>query len=266
MNAVYVTGDVHGHVAKLRGLLRRSALIGEHDEWIGADARLWFVGDLVNHGPDGVGAIELVMTLQAQAAETGGMVETLLGNHDVLLLAAALLGDQPAPGANKTFRDIWQESGGVDSDLARLMDTHIQWLCSRAVMAREADNLIIHADAPFYANLGGSIAQANAAIADLLRDEDPARWARLLDVFGEHGAFVAAVGGSDEADAFLRRFGGERIVHGHTPISKMTGQPPESVVEPLLYADGRCLDVDAGMYLGGPGFVYRLAEAGDGRL
>jgi hypothetical protein len=260
MTAVHVTGDVHGHADKLRGLLRRCELIDDNDDWTGGDSRLWFVGDLVNHGPDGIGAIELVMRLQAQAAESGGMVDTLLGNHDVVLLGAARLGDRDAPGANRSFGDIWGESGGEANDLERLTESHVAWLCSRPLIAHEGDYLLLHADAPFYAHHGGSIAEANAAIAEILHGEDPTRWARLLEAFGEHGAFVAPVGGSDAADAFLRRFGGERIVHGHTPVSKMTGQPPETVVEPLLYAGGRCLDVDAGMYLGGPGFVYRLAR------
>lgn len=259
MTAVHVTGDVHGHVDKLRGLLRRCALIDDNDDWTGAESRLWFVGDLVNHGPNGVGAIDLVMRLQRQAAAAGGMVDTLLGNHDVVLLGATRLGDRQAPGANKTFRQIWRESGGVPEDLDRLTDAHVAWLCGRPVMAHEGDCLLLHADAPFYAHHGGSIAETNAAIAAIVQGEEPARWARLLEVFGEHGAFVAAVGGSEAADAFLRRFGGERIVHGHTPVSKMTGHPPETVVEPLLYAGGRCLDVDAGMYLGGPGFVCQMA-------
>ncbi len=263
MSAVHVTGDVHGHVEKLRGLLRRSELIDDEANWTGADNRLWFVGDLVNHGPDGVGAIELVMKLQAQAADAGGMVESLIGNHDVVLLGAARLGNQEAPGSGKTFHEIWEESGGAAQDLERLTDEHVAWLCRRPLMAREGGHLLLHADAPFYARFGGSIAETNGAIADLLCGDDTARWAHLLEAFGEHGAFVAAVGGNDEADAFLRRFGGEQIVHGHTPISKMTGQPAETVTEPLFYAGDRCLDVDAGMYLGGPGFVCCLTE-GDG--
>jgi hypothetical protein len=29
---------------------------------------------------------------------------------------------------------------------------------------------------------------------------------------------------------------------------------PEEVTEPLVYADGLCVNIDSGMYLGGPGF------------
>jgi hypothetical protein len=95
-------------------------------------------------------------------------------------------------------------------------------------------------------------------LTGLVKSEDPASWFRLLEEFNEHQAFVDAATGADRAGAFLRHFGGEQIVHGHTPISKMTGQPAEAVREPLLYAGGHCLDVDPGMYLGGPGFVCQL--------
>ena len=62
----------------------------------GRDARLWLVGDLVDRGPDGVGVIELVRRLQRE-----GDVHCLLGNHELLLLAARRFPDVDAgdPGA-----------------------------------------------------------------------------------------------------------------------------------------------------------------------
>jgi hypothetical protein len=80
------------------------------------------------------------------------------------------------------------------------------------------------------------------------------RLGHLLDVFSEHNAFIDR---TDLAQSFLHTFGGERIVHGHTPITKVTGQPPEEVTDPYVYADGLCVNVDQCLYRGGPGFVYR---------
>ena len=37
MSAVQVTGDVHGHVAKLRELLCRAGLIDSEANWIGGN-------------------------------------------------------------------------------------------------------------------------------------------------------------------------------------------------------------------------------------
>ena len=53
----FVVGDVHGHVEPLVRLLRDAGLVDERIAWSGADARLWFIGDLVDRGPDGVGAL-----------------------------------------------------------------------------------------------------------------------------------------------------------------------------------------------------------------
>lgn len=260
MSAVHVIGDVHGQLEKLRDLLRGAELIRKDTDetWNGGESILWLMGDLVNHGPDGIGAVELVMCLQQQAARAGGSVQVLLGNHDALLLAAHRFGTRPIPGQDQTFRDHWQESGGQAADLERITPDHVRWLSSLPAMARDGDHLLAHADALLYTNYGRSIAEVNLAIAALLRSDDAASWFRLLEEFTEHQTFVDAATGADRLEAFLRHFGGRQLVHGHTPVTTMTGQPPEAVREPLLYAAGHCLDVDPGMYLGGPGFVCRL--------
>jgi hypothetical protein len=262
VSAVHVIGDVHGQLEKLRDLLRGAELIGKdkdgNETWSDGESSLWLMGDLVNHGPDGIGAVELVMRLQRQATRAGGRVQVLLGNHDALLLAAHRFGTRPIPGQDETFRDHWQESGGQLADLERITPDHVRWLSSLPAMAREGDHLLAHADAFLYTRHGESIAQVNQAISELLQSDDTASWFQLLEEFNEHQAFVDATTGAERAGAFLRHFGGVQLVHGHTPISKMTGQPPEAVREPLLYASGQCVDVDPGMYLGGPGFVCRL--------
>ena len=258
MSSVYVIGDVHGQLEKLRVLLHGAELIDKTETWSGGDNTLWFMGDLVDHGPDGIGVVELVMRLQQQAARAGGRVQVLLGNHDVLLLASHRFGTRPIPGQGETFRDLWQESGGREADLERITPHHVRWLSSLPAMAREGDYLLAHADALFYTSYGQSTAQVNQAINALLQSDDAAGWLRLLEEFGEHRAFVDTTTGADRASAFLDYFGGRQLVHGHTPVTKLTGQPAEAVREPLLYAGGLCLDVDPGMYLGGPGFVCRL--------
>ena len=262
MSAVHVIGDVHGQLEKLRDLLRTAELIckdkDQNETWSGGESILWLMGDLVNHGPDGIGAVELVMRLQQEAAGAGGHVQVLLGNHDVLLLAAHRFGTRPIPGQAETFRHHWHESGGQEADLERITPDHVRWLSSLPAMARQGDHLLAHADALLYTHYGQSIAEVNQAMTALLQNDDAASWFQLLEEFNEHQAFVDAATGAERARVFLRHFGGEQIVHGHTPISKMTGQPPEAVRETLLYAGGHCLDIDPGMYLGGPGFVCRL--------
>jgi hypothetical protein len=260
---IYVIGDVHGQLEKLTGLLRGAGLIGPARKWTGGDSTLWLIGDLVDRGPDGVAVIELAMRLQREAAAAGGRVGVLFGNHDGLLVAAYRFGATPGTGPNGNFLAEWQANGGEAGDLARLSDEQVAWLTSLPAMTREGDRLLVHADAIFYTRYGWTIDAVNRAFASVLRSDDAAAWDCLLAAFAEHRAFIGGESGIARAAAFLRRYGGGQIVHGHSPISSITRQPPATVTGALIYATGLCVDVDGGMYRGGPGFVYRLPREGE---
>ena len=64
--------------------------------------------------------------------------------------------------------------------------------------------------------------------------------------------------GRKRAEQLLALFGGELLVHGHTPIPYARQIEAENVTEAWRYAGDRCLNVDGGMYMGSPGFVHRL--------
>lgn len=256
---VHVIGDIHGQYDHFVSLLHGTGLIDRDLRWSGGESTLWLIGDLVDRGPDGNAVIALAMRLQRDAAAAGGAVKALIGNHDILLLAAWHFGDWPGKRRTESFEAIWQRNGGKLEDLARLERAQVAWLSDLPAMARSGPYLLTHGDTMLYTRYGSSVAEVNAAFSDLLHGVDPVAWYRLLSEFSEHRVFTGATGPA-RARQFLRHFGGERVVHGHTPISRITGEPAEQVGEPLVYADGLCIDVDGGMYLGGPGFVYNLPE------
>lgn len=257
MSASFLIGDVHGHLDTLLGLLGGVGLIGPDRTWTGGDSTLWFMGDLCDRGPDGIGVIDLVMRLQTEAQATGGMVESLLGNHDVLLLAADRFARNRADRQGQAFYSGWKRNGGEDRDLQWLSGEHVRWLSTRPALALQGDVLLLHADSPLYLRYGASIPAVNQALAELLHGSDARRWHELLSAFSEHRAFIAAPDGEERAAEVLRRFEGARLVHGHSPISNITRQDPATVLGPLVYGHGRCTDIDGGIYLGGPGFVYQ---------
>jgi hypothetical protein len=255
---VYIIGDVHGQYRKLLGLLRDAGLIDGNQAWAGGPASLWFLGDFCDRGPDGIGVVDLVMRLQAEATEAGGQVGALLGNHEVLILAAAHFGS-PLTGQGAVFMFEWQRNGGQTEDLARLTPRHIDWISNLPAMALVADRLLIHADALLYLDYGATIDEVNAAFRAVLASRDMDAYDRFLGEFSARRAFADNQRtGAATALAFLQRFGGSQLIHGHTPISAMTRQPPAQVTAPLVYAGGRCVNVDAGLFLGSPGFVYHL--------
>jgi hypothetical protein len=255
----FVIGDVHGQYEKFVRNLRDAELVTGDLRWSGADSALWLIGDLVDRGPDGIKVIDLAMRLQREAAAAGGSASTLLGNHDILLLAAFHFGDWPRKRRAESFAAIWERNGGNQEDLALLDGSRVAWLSSLPAMTHCGPYLLAHGDTMLYTRYGESVADVNESFQHLLQTMDPVAWYRLLSEFGEHRVFTSTTG-PKRAREFLDQFGGERIVHGHTPVSRVTGEDADEVTAPLIYADGLCTNVDGGMYLGGPGFVYRLPE------
>jgi hypothetical protein len=77
-------GDVHGDFDDFCLILKRAGLVDEQNRWIGGSATLVQTGDLVDRGPKGREAMDLLMGLEKEAAKAGGQVLPLLGNHEVM--------------------------------------------------------------------------------------------------------------------------------------------------------------------------------------
>jgi len=80
---VVAVGDIHGDYAKLVKILRHAKLINNKNEWIGYDAMLVQIGDLIDRGSDILKILELVQDLREQAKVKGGVVHLLYGNHEI---------------------------------------------------------------------------------------------------------------------------------------------------------------------------------------
>jgi bis(5'-nucleosyl)-tetraphosphatase (symmetrical) len=121
----YVIGDLQGcaHEAE--------ALLDKITEDAGGDARILFVGDLINRGPESLMALR---RMKALAETSCGRVEALLGNHDLHLLAVAV-GAQAA-----------SKSDTLDEILAAPdRDELIAWLRCRPLAMFVDAHLLVHA-------------------------------------------------------------------------------------------------------------------------
>ncbi|HCG00586.1 MAG TPA: serine/threonine protein phosphatase [Chloroflexi bacterium] len=256
---MYVIGDAHGQLAKVRRLLSSSGLIDSDGNWSAGSATLLFTGDFCDRGPHGIEVVELVMRLQEQAEDVGGSVAALLGNHEVMLLGARKFPEFEA-SFGSSFYELWEFNGGHDSDLRQLSDGQAEWLAGLRALVVAEEILFMHCDATFYMDFGKTADDVNEAIRAMLHSEDPHAWEEVMSPYFDRGAFIQGHGGVAAAKKVLQTLGGSRIVHGHTPIPYLTSQNPGEVTGPLLYAEGLCLDVDGGMYMGGPGFVVDTTE------
>ena len=260
MSATYATSDPHGHLTELTTALREAGLLDEGAHWSGGDARLWVLGDLLDRGPDGLGVIALVRRLTEEASAAGGAVHPVLGNHEVIALGTRKFGDAEVvhDGVVRTFSSIWARNGGLASDQAGIDADLFAWLAGLPAIARDGDHLLMHSDTVGYLEWGGSVEAINGAVRETLAGDDPVAWFDVLLRLGQRHEFAGASGPA-AARHLLDALGGERIVHGHSIIGDLFEEPVDSYAEPRLYADRLALDIDGGIYEGGPCLVARLA-------
>jgi hypothetical protein len=256
----FVVGDIHGQFGKLLSLLRRHGIVDGNYDWAGGRTQICFVGDYVNRGDSGLDVPNLIRHLQAPAADEGGNVVALLGNHDVGQLAARHFALDPNLGAD--YLHLWLELGGHAEDIQSMNGDVTAWLSGLPAIDIIRGNLIMHADSDFYLAYGGTVEEINTRIRDVLTSDDAEDWKILLDRFADRHVFDDTdAGGRSRARLMLRTLGASRLIHGHTPIDKVTNARPETITRPFIYAGGLCVNVDGGMYRGGPGFMWRLEES-----
>jgi len=118
--ATYVIGDVQGCMRSLEALLGAIGFREETD-------RLWFVGDLVNRGPDSLAVLRYCYDRQDH-------IQTVLGNHDLHLLACWL--GVREPRSNDTLDDVLS---------APDRDELLHWLVAQPLTHAESGVLMVHA-------------------------------------------------------------------------------------------------------------------------
>ncbi len=86
---VIAFADVHGAHGELLTLLRESGVTDGNDRWAAGKAQVVSLGDLLDRGAESRKVMDLLMRLQLEAAQAGGGLQVVLGNHEAL----NLLGD-----------------------------------------------------------------------------------------------------------------------------------------------------------------------------
>lgn len=146
--ALYAIGDVQGCNEELGELLDALRFSPDRDQ-------LWFVGDLVNRGPDSLGVMRRVRSL-------GDGATVVLGNHDLHLIALALGGTRRGK-AGDTLADLLD---------APDLDALLEWLLERPLMHEDAARglALVHAGLPPQWDMPTSRRCARELEAALARD------------------------------------------------------------------------------------------------
>ncbi len=110
--AIYAIGDIQGCFDELQELLR-------HIRFQRARDQLWFVGDLVNRGPESLEVLRFV-------SELGSDARVVLGDHDLNLIAIA-----------EGVRELRSQDSVRDVLDARDGGELIEWLSEQPLLVRE---------------------------------------------------------------------------------------------------------------------------------
>ncbi len=131
--ATYAIGDVQGCYSQLKALLVKLNFKSDKDQ-------LWFAGDIVNRGPDSLGTLRFIKSLEDNAV-------TVLGNHDLHLLAIAH--GHGKKGKRDTLDEIFK---------AKDSESLLHWLLHRPLVHYQTTHHVCMIHAGLYP--GWSIHQA----------------------------------------------------------------------------------------------------------
>lgn len=144
----YAVGDIQGCYDELDALLTHIDFDADRD-------RLWLVGDLINRGPSSLQVVRRVR-------ELGDAAVTVLGNHDLHLLAIRYGGHTPKPG--DTFEDLLNAAD---------CDEICEWLRSLPLLVEDEQlgYVMSHAGIPHMWGLAEAQAHARE-VEEVIRGED----------------------------------------------------------------------------------------------
>jgi hypothetical protein len=211
---VLIVGDVHGDLERLFKAL---------EPYPASRWRTIFLGDLVDYGMFGVGALRF--------ARDRPNTDVLLGNHEVAMLSA--LHDPSRVG-------FYLSIGGQQHDLDELrQDEPLQdWMKTRPLLLKLPDGTLVqHCGNDDYRLLLGEersdpVDTINTHGRLVLEAGD----AHLLwDVMSGKGAFATQ---PDRLDRWLELTGSRRVVFGHTP---------HHGPKPARYHGGKAINYDGGL-------------------
>ena len=190
---IVAVADIHGAFDRFVRILQKVGIIDAQSHWSGGKTVFLQLGDVIDRGADSRKALDLLRSLETEAAAAGGQVHALLGNHEVMRMmndyryvstgeyaafvtptssklrdryyaAAVDIGRQQAEAAGKTFdekgftRQLHDETPLGKVEMANAFGPageYGTWLRGHDVMARVNGIVFLHGGTnPAVAKLG----------------------------------------------------------------------------------------------------------------
>ena len=226
---ILAVSDLEGNLGTFLDFLRGNGVVDESGSWIWGDGHLVLNGDIVDRGADVTELLWLIHRLEGEAAESGGKVHYILGNHESMTMAGDLRYIHPKYRyCTDRIGISYDELHGPRSELGR-------WLRSHNSLERIGPLLFVHAGySPQLDRLGLELDQINQRIrtglgppawpaearqdlrTGLIWHSQGPHWYR--GYFPMHAASWGGRPSDQEIASILERHGARHIVVGHTVV------------------------------------------------
>lgn len=223
---IMACGDVHGEYDLLVKRLSGASVIDENLSWTWGKGHLVFCGDVFDRGDQVTECLWFIHHLESQAAEQGGKVHFLLGNHEIMIME----GDKRY--LSSKYLKLEKESGLDYSNLFGDGSVLGRWLRSKNTLIRINDYLFVHGG--LSAALGRARLkpdEVNSIVRNWLINPSPI-WRADVNtqlVMGENGplwyrgylvSWYERIEAGEIKD-MLRFYEAERIIFAHTTVPRV---------------------------------------------
>ena len=245
-DSIGVISDVHGKYDNYICLLKAMGIVDKNLNWKFGTGHLVVLGDIFDRGDQVTEVLWHLFGLERQAAEAGGMVHVLLGNHEIMVLGKIL------NYMNKKYVKVEKISGTRYYDLYSEKSVLGNWLRSKPVVITINDIIFVHGGISiemvnrnltvmqinriFEDNITGKemeVSNENAEKMFLIQDLGPV-WYR--------GYFSDKDFTESILDSILHFYDKKHIIVGHTPSKDIKSGFSKKI-----------LGVDAGISIDQPG-------------
>jgi Calcineurin-like phosphoesterase len=244
-------------------VLKSAGLIDDQGNWTGAKTHLVQNGDILDRGPDSRRAMDLLIRLEKQAAEAGGYVHALIGNHEAMNVYgdyrytsageyAAFRNENSEKLRNAEFqkehpadRAKWEAQHPLGYfELRQQMGSegyYGKWIAGHDSVIKINDALFLHGGiSPKYVSM--KIKDINQRVRDELKDPTPARLQGGIANDQDGPLWYRGLAQGDDSlgslvDKILKNFGVAWIVIGHTYAN--------AAITPRF--DGKVILIDIGL-------------------
>ncbi len=215
--------DIHGQLDLAVKIFKNNGIIDQNSNWSFGNGQLVIVGDLFDRGDKVTELLWFVYHLEKQAAEQGGKVHVLLGNHEYMIMQNDI---------RFVNRKYGLTSRLLGKSYVNLFDNSTllgKWLRSKATVIKINDNVFVHGGISekfikYNADLDKTNNQMRQSLLEENNDVDrDSIYGKYFDSNGPiwyRGYFLDSLKNSN-IKSVLRTLKAKHVVVGHTSQTKI---------------------------------------------